>query len=112
MQPLLARPHLLRVPLLLIAIAAACASGDLDIEDTADGSFSGDGKADGAGIMEGSLQAQGVLALVNDPRTTTSILDNDVGLSTRVSDAIVNYREESARSRPCSNSTPSSMSAS
>ena len=54
-------------PRLLAALFAlsACEGGGLDADDPIDDSFSGEGKADAAGVAEGSAEAIGVLRVAN-----------------------------------------------
>ena len=53
--------------LLLVMVLAGCMdAADAESEDGQDDSFVADGKADGGGIAEGSPEAVGVLAVVND----------------------------------------------
>ncbi|MGE3544980.1 MAG: phospholipase D-like domain-containing protein [Kofleriaceae bacterium] len=72
-------------------LLSACAETAPDIEDGETDEFP-TGKADG-GIAEGSPEALGVLALVNDPATAVAVLDVDAGLSRRVSNNIVGHRQ-------------------
>ena len=66
---------------LALAVIPACATGG-DVEDGENDSFSS-GKADS--ITDGSAEARAVLALVNDTGVDFDELDNDAGLSSRVS---------------------------
>src|SRR6186713_706554 len=72
-----------------LAVAVAGCGGDLDIEDGANEGFGG--KADG-GIEEGSAEARGVLALVNDLDVDVGELDEGAGLSKRAATNIVAAR--------------------
>jgi len=71
----------------------ACTSSDAadagDAEDDVDAVVSG--KADSP--TEGSADAVKLLALVNDPSVFSAELDEKAGLSTRLAEAIVEYRE-------------------
>ena len=74
---------------------SACASQDAgDAEDgiTDDAT----GKADSP-ISEGTANARLVLGLVNDGGVSDAELDNEAGLSTRVAEAIVKYRDGADR---------------
>lgn len=62
-------------------------------EDGANDAFP-TGKADG-GIEEGSPEALGVLALVNDPEMTPAALKSGAGVTIRVANNIVNHRDGS-----------------
>ena len=81
-----------RVAMSMAALAflstAAC-SGDAEVEDGADDSFSS-GKADS--LTEGSREATAVLRLVNDPTVTFEELDIDAGLSKSVARRIIDKR--------------------
>jgi phosphatidylserine/phosphatidylglycerophosphate/cardiolipin synthase-like enzyme len=72
----------------MAALVAGCA-GDLDVEDGASDGFGG--KADG-GIEEGSAEARGVLALVNDPDVDVEEIDVAAGLSKRAASGIIAAR--------------------
>jgi phosphatidylserine/phosphatidylglycerophosphate/cardiolipin synthase-like enzyme len=72
-------------------LATGCAADDPDIEDGESDSFP-DGKADG-GLEEGTPEARGVLALVNDRTVTLDELDRSAGLSARVARNIISYRD-------------------
>ncbi len=63
---------------------------DSEVEDGENDGFPS-GKADG-GIDEGSPEARGVLALVNDPSLTAAKLKTAAGITTRVSNNIVKHR--------------------
>ncbi len=69
--------------------SAACT--DSAIED-GEGDVFPAGKADG-GIDEGSPEALGVLALVNDPASTRATLKSGAGVTTRVASGIVTHRD-------------------
>lgn len=90
---MLARPA--RGPAALISFAAivalAACGAELDIEDSADASFGG-GKADSA-VADGTPEARGVLALVNDPAVDLAVLDHDAGLSARAAKNIIDHRD-------------------
>lgn len=73
----------------LLLVVPACT--DAGVEDTENAEF-GDGKADG-GLEEGSPEALGVLALVNDPAMTAAALKADAGVTTKVANNIVNHRD-------------------
>jgi len=64
---------------------------DLEVEDGENDGFPS-GKADG-GIDEGSPEALGVLALVNDQSLTAAKLKTVAGITTRVSNNIVKHRD-------------------
>ncbi|HEU0033078.1 MAG TPA: phospholipase D-like domain-containing protein [Kofleriaceae bacterium] len=64
---------------------------DTEVEDGEHDAFP-DGKADG-GIEEGSPEAIGVLALVNDPASTASALKSGAGITSRVATNIVKHRD-------------------
>ena len=74
--------------------AVACAQ-DLDVED-GEGDRFGSGKADG-GVEEGSPEARGVLALVNDGEVGVEELDVAAGLSSRAARNIIEYRDGGER---------------
>jgi len=76
---------------LLAGVATGCATDDPDIED---GELAGfpDGKADG-GLEDGTPEARGVLALVNDRAVTLDELDHAAGLSSRVARNIITHRD-------------------
>lgn len=82
-------------PTLLLTCAlglAACDTDAADLEaDDADDSFLGGPKSDGALIAEGTPEALGVLALVNE--APQSVLDDDVALDARAASNIVEHRE-------------------
>jgi phosphatidylserine/phosphatidylglycerophosphate/cardiolipin synthase-like enzyme len=82
-----------RLPIIASALSAtlvlACMS-DEEIEDAEDAGFNS-GKADG-GIEEGSPEALGVLALVNDPAETAAALKSDAHVTSRVAKNIVAHR--------------------
>ena len=83
------------VGLLVLSGLAGCgSSSDSDSdpvkEDGADDDFLVDGKADVAGIAEGSAEACGVLSVVND--ATLDELDHDVPLSLTAAKNIAAYR--------------------
>ncbi|MGH1348011.1 MAG: hypothetical protein ACRBN8_41030 [Nannocystales bacterium] len=78
--------------LTLVVALAACDAGAPDHEsDGADDSFLAGPKADGALIAEGTPEALGVLALVNE--ASHAVLDDDVGLDVRAASNIVDHRE-------------------
>ncbi len=74
----------------LATLCALSACTDVEIEDGETDSFP-DGKADG-GLEEGSNEAAGVLALVNDPTLNAAALKSAAGITTRVATNIVTYR--------------------
>ena len=74
---------------ILAVTLPACVDGDVEDGET-DGFPSG--KADG-GIDEGSAEALGVLALVNDTSLTAAKLKAAAGITTRVSTNIVKHRD-------------------
>ena len=74
----------------LLAVTALSACVDAEVEDAADESFPS-GKADG-GIDEGSPEALGVLALVNDAGLTAATLKAEAGITSRVATNIVTHR--------------------
>lgn len=76
--------------LLAISALAGTACVDGEVEDGEADAFP-DGKADG-GIEEGSPEAIGVLALVNDPSMTAAKLKSEAGITSRVSTNIVTHR--------------------
>jgi phosphatidylserine/phosphatidylglycerophosphate/cardiolipin synthase-like enzyme len=80
----------MRTVLFSLVIAMAGCAADLDVEDAQDAAFP-DGKADG-GLEEGSPEARGVLALVNDPSVDVGELDVAAGLSKRAAQNIVAAR--------------------
>jgi phosphatidylserine/phosphatidylglycerophosphate/cardiolipin synthase-like enzyme len=75
---------------LLAAAAASCVS-DAEIEDGENDAFPS-GKADG-GIDEGSPEALGVLALVNDPAETAATLKAGAHITIRAAGNIVHHRD-------------------
>ncbi|MGE0548412.1 MAG: phospholipase D-like domain-containing protein [Kofleriaceae bacterium] len=81
----------LAVSVVSVAAGPGCMTAPSDIEDGETDGFPS-GKADG-GIDEGSPEALGVLALVNDAATTVTVLDGDAGLSVRVAKNIVRHRQ-------------------
>jgi phosphatidylserine/phosphatidylglycerophosphate/cardiolipin synthase-like enzyme len=72
----------------LALLAPGCTSNE-DVEDGEDDSFGG--KADS--LVDGSAEARGVLALVNDPTVDFEELDIDAGLSSRVAGNIITKRD-------------------
>jgi phosphatidylserine/phosphatidylglycerophosphate/cardiolipin synthase-like enzyme len=80
----------MRTVLFALVLAIGGCAADLDVEDAQDASFP-DGKADG-GLEEGSAEARGVLALVNDPGVAIDELDVAAGLSKRAAQNIVAAR--------------------
>jgi len=74
----------------LVVTVPACTSGD-EVEDGADDAFPS-GKADG-GIDEGSPEALGVLALVNDQAMSASKLRAAAGVTSRVANNITKHRD-------------------
>jgi hypothetical protein len=82
-------PNKVLLALLLTTISACEATSEP--EDGLDDSFLGpDGKADAFGVVEGSPDALGVLRLVNE--ASQSLLDDDVGLTSRVARNITRHR--------------------
>ena len=90
---------MLRRPVSLLAtltlVLTACSGGD-DSLDGRDDTFTGD-KADGFCADDGSVEAGGILALVNDDATTSAALDaptaqGGAGLDRRAADNIVAAR--------------------
>lgn len=73
----------------LLVTLPACS--EPEIEDGIDDAFPS-GKADG-GLEEGSADALGLLALVNDPTTTASALRSGAGVTSRVANNITRYRD-------------------
>jgi hypothetical protein len=63
-----------------------CMAEDADVEDAVDA------VADGHGLTERSAEAGAILSIVNDPRITQRILDEEAGLSARVANLIVMRR--------------------
>jgi len=87
------RPHLLGT---VGVLALGCSVDSDEPGDPEDGSFSGS-KADGFCAEEGSPQAAGILALVNDPATSVDELDRPTsdggaGLDRRAAQNIVEER--------------------
>ncbi len=83
-------------PVLLCALFASCSVESDETADPEDGSFSGP-KADGFCAEEGSPEAEGILALVNDAKTTAAELDRatkdgGAGLDRRAAENIVKAR--------------------
>jgi hypothetical protein len=76
--------------LLVSAIVPACVVEDDDPEDGIDDVFVADGKADVAGVAEGSVEAIGILAAAN--RATFTELDVAAKLSSRTAHEIVKRR--------------------
>jgi len=76
--------------LILTALTSLTACVADEVEDGPDDAFIS-GKADG-GLAEGTPDALGVLALVNDPARTASKLKADAGLTSRVATNIVGHR--------------------
>ena len=86
----IAEPAGMRTALFALVIAiGGCAASDLDVEDGENAGFGG--KADG-GLEEGSAEARGVLALVNDLAVGFEELDVAAGLSSRAARNIVEAR--------------------
>ena len=85
-------PRLTSLTAILLATLAAlpACTDEADIEDGADDAFPS-GKADG-GFDEGSPEALGVLALVNDSTTTAASLKAGAHITARVAGNIVNHR--------------------
>src|SRR5689334_2676986 len=78
-----------------LCLLTACAATDAgDAEDGANDAATG--KADSP-ISENSADARLVLGLVNDGGVSDAELDNEAGLSTRVAEAIVKYRDGADR---------------
>ncbi len=75
---------LIAAALLVGTLASGCALG-LSDEDASEQSR--------ASLVEGSVEALGVLALLNDPTTTFVILDEDVALDRRAASALVCHRK-------------------
>ncbi|MEJ7600247.1 MAG: phospholipase D-like domain-containing protein [Kofleriaceae bacterium] len=75
----------------LLVTLPACATDEAEIEDGEYDVFP-DGKADG-GFAEGSVEALGVLAMVNDAGTTASSLKSGARVTTRVATNIVQHRD-------------------
>lgn len=73
----------------LVVTLPACS--DVEIEDGIDDAFPS-GKADG-GLDEGSPDALGLLALVNDPTTTAATLRSGAKVTTRVANNVTRYRD-------------------
>lgn len=86
----LARGPAALISLALVVALAACGA-EVDIEDGVDASFGG-GKADSA-VADGTPEARGVLALVNDPAVDVAMLDHDAGLSARAAKNIIAHRD-------------------
>src|SRR5690349_14939967 len=77
------------------SLLGGCAtSSDADIEDCDNDVATG--QADSP-FAKGSAAAQQILELVNDPGVSEADLDNGAGLSQRVSEAIVAYRDGADR---------------
>lgn len=74
----------------VLSLIAVSACVEPEVEDGATDSFPS-GKADG-GIDEGSPEAIGVLALVNDPQLTAAGLKAEAGITSRVATNIVKHR--------------------
>ena len=74
----------------LVFTVPACTSAD-EVEDGIDDAFP-DGKADG-GIEDGSPEALGVLALVNDKSMSAAKLKSAAGITSRVSTNITKHRD-------------------
>lgn len=74
----------------IVCSVPACTAVD-EVEDGADDAFP-NGKADG-GVDEGSPEALGVLALVNDKTMTASKLKAAAGVTIRVSNNITKHRD-------------------
>lgn len=79
----------------LTVVLTACSGGDETL-DGRDDTFTGD-KADGFCAEDGSVEADGILALVNDDATTAAVLDaptakGGAGLDRRAADNIVAAR--------------------
>jgi phosphatidylserine/phosphatidylglycerophosphate/cardiolipin synthase-like enzyme len=85
----------MRFPTLAFALASvallipACATSDADVEDGENDSFLGKNDAP----AEGSDEAKGVLALVNDLTVDFAELDVDAGLSSRVARNLITRRD-------------------
>ncbi len=73
----------------LLLVVPACT--DSGVEDGENAEFPG-GKSDG-GIDEGSPEALGVLALVNDPAMSASALKTAAGVSSKVAGNITSHRD-------------------
>lgn len=85
--------------LLLSALfAVGCASTPNDHASSSEAAI-GENQSE-AGIAEGSIEAEGVLLLVNDRSTTTlDILNKRAGLDVNVAQTIVSYRTEAGKPR-------------
>jgi len=79
------------VGIVAMALGTLPACVEEEVEDGEADAFV-DGKADG-GIAEGSAEALGVLALVNDPTMTAAKLKADAHLTARVSGNIAKHRD-------------------
>lgn len=83
------------VLLLALSLVGACAAEGggpaLGVEDPEHDEALADGKLDAAGIREGTAQAGGILLLVNT--RSREQLNENIGLSSRVADIIVAFRE-------------------
>jgi hypothetical protein len=77
--------------LLCLVLAAGCVDPAAD-GDAIDASFTADGKADTAGIAEGSPTALAVLSIANT--RTEDQLHDDVGLSVHTAHSIANHGDE------------------
>lgn len=77
--------------LLVATLSVSVGCVDAEEGDGIDDSFSSDGKADAFGVSEGSVDAMGVLYLVN----TASLeqLDDAAGLSSAAAKAIIRHRQ-------------------
>ena len=84
----------------LVFTVPACTTAE-EIEDGVDDAFP-DGKADG-GIEDGSPEALGVLALVNDTSLTASKLKAAAGITARVSTNITKHHDGANASDPADN---------
>lgn len=73
-----------------IALAAAACTSSPSIEDGENDSFTSGGKADAFGVEEGSPDGNAVLQLATTADAST--LENDVGLSARAANSIVEHR--------------------
>lgn len=71
---------LARIAVAIALATAACATAETAVDDSA------------AALTDGTAEAFGVLALLNDPRTTEELLDVDVGLDARAARNLIAAR--------------------